>query len=368
MTILRAILNRGENGRGLGVCRRTVCVAAALAGLLAFAATGADAQNADYFRGKSISLIFGGGIGGGYDTYARMLQPHYAKHIPGNPRIIVKSVPGAGTLVAANYLYEIAPADGTEIGTVGSGTATAALLESTNVRLDPRKFVWLGSMTSDVSVALSWHTTGIASIQDTFKRKMIVGGGGPTSGNVIFPLLLNRLLGTQFEIITGYKSSGEAMLAVERGELDGIISWNYSSIRASRLYLVQEKKIHLLLQFALGRHEELPDVPLVTDLARNDEERAVLELIFARQEMGRPFLAPPATTPAVAKILRDAFDATMKDPEFLADMAKRKIEISRPMSGAQIDAMIARFYAFPAAVVEKAISVTDTSTIKESAR
>lgn len=343
-------------------------------GLLVMAATvgiglapSANAQDAPYFRGKTINLIYGGGIGGGYDTYARMLQPHYAKHIPGSPRIIVKGVPGAGTLVAANYLYEIAQGDGTEIGTVGSGTATAELLETPNIRFDPRKFVWLGSMTSDVSVALSWHTSGIATIQDAFARKMIVGGGGPTSGNVIFPLLLNRLLGTKFDIITGYKSSGEAMLAVERGELDGIISWNYSSIRASRMYLVEEKKIHLLLQLALSKHEELPDVPVVTELARNDEERAILELIFARQEMGRPFLAPPATPPAVAKILRDAFEATMKDPDFLADMASRKIEISRPMTGAAIDAMIARFYAQPRAVVQKAIALTDTSTIKDSA-
>lgn len=326
-----------------------------------------QAQNAPYFRGKTISLIYGGGIGGGYDTYARMLQPHYAKHIPGSPRIIVKGVPGAGTLVAANYLYEIAQGDGSEIGTVGSGTATAELLETPNIRFDPRKFVWLGSMTSDVSVALSWHTSGIATIQDTFERKMIVGGGGPTSGNVIFPLMLNRLLGSKFDIITGYKSSGEAMLAVERGELDGIVSWNYSSIRASRMYLVEEKKIHLLLQLALSKHEELPDVPVVTELARNDEERAILELIFARQEMGRPFLAPPATPPAVAKILRDAFEATMKDPEFLADMANRKIEISRPMTGAAIDTLIARFYAQPRSVVQKAIAMTDTSTIKDSA-
>lgn len=340
----------------------------ALAAIVGMAGTlPAHGQEAPYFRGKTISLIYGGGIGGGYDTYARMLQPHYAKHIPGAPRIIVKGVPGAGTLVAANYLYEIAQGDGTEIGTVGSGTATAELLETPNIRFDPRKFVWLGSMTSDVSVALSWHTSGITTIQDTFARKMIVGGGGPTSGNVIFPLLLNRLLGTKFDIITGYKSSGEAMLAVERGELDGIISWNYSSIRASRMYLVEEKKIHLLLQLALSKHEELPDVPLVTELARNDEERAILELIFARQEMGRPFLAPPTTPPAVAKILRDAFDATMRDPDFLADMKQRKIEINRPMTGAAIDAMIARFYAQPRAVVQKAIAMTDTSTIKQSA-
>lgn len=344
------------------LCRALVALV-----LVAFVASAASAQDNPYFRGKTISLIYGGGTGGGYDTYARMLQPHYGRHIPGNPRIIVRSVPGAGTLVAANYLYEIAQGDGTEIGTVGSGTATAELLETRGIRFDPRKFVWIGSMTSDVSVALAWHTTGITSIKDTFTRKMIVGGGGPTSGNVIFPLLLNRLVGTQFEIITGYKSSGEAMLAVERGELDGIISWNYSSIRASRMYLITDKKINLLLQLALSKHKELPDVPVVTDLARDDEERAILELVFARQEMGRPFLAPPSTPPAVAEILREAFDATMKDPEFLADATKRKIEVNRPMNGAEIDAMIARFYAFPRVVVQRAISLTDTTTMKESA-
>ena len=247
-----------------------------------------SAQAADYFQGKTINLIFGGGEGGGYDGYARFLSAHYGRLIAGNPRILVRGAPGAGTLAAANYIYEVAAPDGTNIGTVGGGTATAELFKTPGIRFDPRKFIWLGSLTSDVSVGVSWHASPIKTIQDTFERQLIVGGGGPTSGNVLFPVVLNKLLGTMFKIITGYKSSAEAFLAVERGEVEGIMSWNYSSIRAAHYDLVRDHKLNLLVQFALKKHNDLPDVPLVTDLAKSQEDREILNLIFSRQEMGRP--------------------------------------------------------------------------------
>jgi tripartite-type tricarboxylate transporter receptor subunit TctC len=333
---------------------------------LALALAGAPARAADtpYFDGKTITILYGGGESGGYVTYARLLSLHYGRLIPGHPRMIVKGAPGAGTLVAANQLYEAAQPDGTVIGTVGGGTATAELFKTPNIRFDPRKFVWLGSLTSDVSLGISWHTSPVKTIDDARHREMIVGGGGPTSGNVLFPVVINRVLGTKFKIITGYKSSAEVMLAVERGELDGVMSWNYSSVRASHMDLIRDGKVNVMVQFALKKHRELANVPLITDFAKNDDERAILDLVFSRQEMGRPFMAPPNTPPAVAKILRDAFAAMIKDRAFLADAERQRLDINQPMTGAEIDALIAGLYRTPRAVVERAIAITDMSTFK----
>ena len=338
--------------------------AVAVGALIATASVSAHAADAPYFQGKTINLIFGGGEGGGYDGYARFLSVHYGRHIPGNPRMIVRGAPGAGTLAAANYVYEVATPDGTNIGTVGGGTATAELLKTPGIRFDPRKFVWLGSLTSDVSAGISWHTSPVKTIQDALTQQLIVGGGGPTSGNVLFPVVLNRLVGTKFKIITGYKSSAEAMLAVERGELEGIMSWNYSSIRAAHSDLVRDHKMNLLVQFALKKHKDMPDVPLVTDLAKSKEDLEILNLIFSRQEMGRPFMVPPKTPDAVSKILRDAFAAVIKDPVVLADAERQHLDLNEPMTGRQVDEMIAEFYRTPQAVIDRAIEITDMTNFK----
>jgi tripartite-type tricarboxylate transporter receptor subunit TctC len=338
-----------------------IAVGSWIAAFAAFPVTAADAVN---FQGKTINLIFGGGEGGGYDTYARFLSAHLGRHIPGGPRLLIRGAPGAGTLAAANYLYEVATPDGTNIGTVGGGTATAELLKTPNIRFDPRKFIWIGSLTSDVSVGISWHTAPVKTIKDALDTQLIVGGGGPTSGNVLFPVVLNQLVGTKFKIITGYKSSAEAMLAVERGELEGIMSWNYSSIRAQHYDLVRDKKINLLVQFALKKHKDLPDVPLVTELAKSEEDREILDLIFSRQEMGRPFMLPPKTPDAVASTLRDAFAAAIKDPVLLADAQRQRLDINEPMTGAQVDDMIAGLYRTPQAVIDKAIKITDMTNFK----
>lgn len=342
--------------------RLSIVAAAALA--VVTIAGAAKAADAPYFQGKTITLLYGGGESGGYVTYARLLALHYGRLIPGNPRIIVKGAPGAGTLVAANQLYEVAQPDGTQIGTVGGGTATAELFKTPNIRFDPRRFVWLGSLTSDVSLGISWHTSPVKTVEDARKRQMIVGGGGPTSGNVLFPVVMNRLLGTKFKVITGYKSSAEVMLAVERGELEGVMSWNYSSVRASHMDLIRDGKVNVMVQFALKKHRELPKVPLITDFAKNDEERAILDLVFSRQEMGRPFMAPPKTPPAIAKILRKAFADTFKDSEFLADAERQHLDINEPMTGEQVDELIAQLYRTPKDVVDKAIKITDTSNFR----
>lgn len=316
------------------------------------------AQTVD-FRGKTLTLGYGGGAAGGM-TYAQILAPFIGKHLPGNPRVITQSIPGAGTLVAATYVAEVAPADGTHMAVFSGNTATAKLFRNPGVRFDPEKLAWIGSMTSEVTVTAAWHSSGIKDIKDVFTRKFIVGGGGATSGNVIYPTVMNRLFGMQFSIVRGFASSAEVILAAERGEVDGVASWAYSSIRAQHADKVRNGQVVILLQLALSKHRDLPDVPLITDLARTEEERAILELICAPQALGRPFAASPKTPPQIIHVLRRAFDATLTDPAFLAEAEKRKIEINNPMTGEEIDALIARMHKQPPALVEKAIALVDT--------
>jgi len=332
---------------------------------LTLAAGSAAAQGGDYFKGKTINIVIGGGAGDGYDIYSRFLSPHLARHLPGNPRIVPQNMPGAGTLVAANYLYEVAPADGTAIGTVGGGTATAHLFRTPGVRVDPRNYRWVGSMNSEVGLVLAWHQTPFRSFKDVREREFVVGGSGPTSGNVIFPLVLNRVVGAKYKIITGYRSTGDIALAMERGEVQGTSSYHYSSMMTTKPHWIRDKQVYPLAQLSLIKHPLFPDVPHIAELARNDEELQILNLIFARQSMGRPYLLPPKTPDNVVKMVRDAFNAAMKDPELIAEAEKRVLDLTLPMTGEEIHTLIDKLYASSPAVIEKAIAASDTSHIKE---
>jgi tripartite-type tricarboxylate transporter receptor subunit TctC len=312
-------------------------------------ASPAMAQSVDY-SGKTISILAGGG---GYSLYSRTLAPYLSKRLPGQPTVIVKEMPGAGTHVASNYLYEVARKDGTEIGAVSGSTATVQLFKTPGIRFDPRKFVWLGSISNEVGVVAAGEKSSVRSIEDTFQRKMVVGGGGPTSGNVLFPTLSNGLLGTKFEIIRGYKGSDEIALAIERGEVEGVMSWNYSSIRAGHPDWLRDKKITILLQLALTGHPALQGVPLISDLAKTEEQKAAIRLIFATQSMARPYIAPPDMPAPVTAALRKAFDEVMADPEFRDEAQKRGLDVNSPMSGREIEALLGQLYATPEAVVAK---------------
>ena len=332
---------------------RTLLAAAMLAILAAGTAT-AQTIPPDYFRGKTINIVAGAGSGDGYDIYSRLLAQYMGRHIPGNPRFVVQNMPGAGTLRATNFIWEVAPKDGTYFGSVGGGTATAGLLDAKNARFDARRFGWIGSMNSEVGLVLSWGPTPFKTIQDVMKQEFIVGGGGPTSGNVVFPIVLNQVVGTRFKVIGGYKGTGDIALAVERGELHGTASYHYSSIIGRNPDWLTRKQVNVLLQLSLRKHPLFPDVPLPGELGRNDEQRAILELVFARQEMGRPFMLPPDTPAGVAEILRRAFDATMRDPALIAEAEKRKMDLNQPMTGEEIHALIDRLYKWPPAIIEKA--------------
>ena len=313
------------------------------------AATAAVAQDINY-AGKTISIY---AAGGGYSLYARTLAMHIGKRLPGDPPVVIKELPGAGTLMSANYIYEAARKDGTEIAAVGGSVATVQLYKTPGIRFDPRNFVWLGSISSEVGVAAATDKSGITSIQQALERKMLVGGSGPSSGNVVFPTITNGLLGTKFEIVRGYKGSEEIALAMERGEVDGVMSWNWSSIKSARSDWVRDGKIKILLQLALAGHPELKGVPLIADLAKTAEQKAAIELVFASQGMARPYILPPGTPQPIITLWRKAFADTLADPAFEADLKKLNLDFDNPMSGPEVEAMIARLYATPEDVLNK---------------
>ena len=290
---------------------------------------------ADFYKGKAVELSVGFSGGGGYDIYARLLARHMSRHIPGNPTIVVRNMPGAGSLVLANWLNNVAPKDGTAIGAIGRGTPFDPLIGIEAAKFDPTKFIWLGSMNNEVSVCVSWHTSGIATFEQLREKELVVGGTGPSADTDQFPRIINQVLGTRFRIVSGYPGGNEVGLAMERGEVGGRCGWSWSSVILTRMEWIKQKRINILMQLALDKHDDLPNVPLVVDLARTEEQRAILRLIFARQALGRPFLLPPGVPQDRATALQSAFMATMKDKEFLVEAERAQLEIT-PLTGAAV--------------------------------
>ena len=265
-------------------------------------------------------------------------------------------MPGAGSLVLANWLYNVAPKDGTAFGIIGSGTGFDPLLGIEAAKFDPTRFLWVGSMNNESSVCVSWHTSGFTRFEDTLAKEIIVGGTGPSADIDQFPRITNAVLGTKFKIVSGYPGGNDINLAMERGEVHGRCGWSWSSVVATRMDWFRQKRVHVLFQMALDKHSDLPDVPLVIDLAKTDEQRQILRLIFARQALGRPFLAPPGLPPERAAALRKAFMATMKDPVFLAEADKAKLEI-RPLAGDAVQTIIADAAKTDPQILKKAAAI-----------
>ena len=294
----------------------------------------ANAQPAgEIYAGKDVRVLISHPPGGGYDAYARLYARHLAKHLPGKPAVIAQNMPGAAGVVMANYLASQAPRDGTVIGLAPGSIGTVALFGAAGARFDARSFTWIGSLNSEVGVSVSWHTSPVKAARDLFTQELIVAGAGATDQSVVFPTALNKLLGLKFRVITGFGGSSETALALERGEVQGIGGWNYSSIVANKPDWLRDKKLNILLQLSIERHPELPHVPTVIELGRNETEKSVLKLIFAQSQMGRAIFGPPEMPAERAKLLRAAFQSVLKDPEFLADVKKGNIEINQPMSG-----------------------------------
>jgi tripartite-type tricarboxylate transporter receptor subunit TctC len=333
-----------------GVLTRGLVAAA----LLTVAVSGSHAQSvADFYKGKNIDLYIGYSVGGAYDLYARMVSKHIGRHIPGNPTVIPKNMEGAGSLRLANWLYNVAPKDGSALGIIGRGTGFDPLLGNKSAQFVGPKFTWIGSANNEVSICVAWHTSGITKFEDLLTKELVVGGTSSSADTDQFPKIVNGVLGTKIKIITGYPGGNDVGLAMERGEVQGRCGWSWSSVLSTHLQWYKEKKFTVLMQLALEKHPDLPDVPLITDLAKTDEQRQILKLIFARQVMGRPFLAPPGVPKDRADALRKAFMETMNDPDFRAEADKAKMEIT-PVSGDQLDNLVKEIYAYPPAIAKKA--------------
>jgi tripartite-type tricarboxylate transporter receptor subunit TctC len=296
-------------------------------------------------------------VGGAYDLYARVIARHLGKHIPGNPTIVPKNLEGAGSLRLANWMFRVAPKDGSVIATIGRGTGFDPILGQKGAQFDGTKFTWLGSANNEVSVCVSWNaTSGITKFEDLFTKEMTVGGTSMSADTDQFPRILNGVLGTKMKIVSGYPGGNDVVLAMERGEIQGRCGWSWSSVMSTHKAWLDEKKMTVLAQIALRRHPDLPDVPLIMDLAKNPEQKQILRLIFARQVMGRPYLAPPGVPADRAEVLRKAFMDTINDPDFKADADKAQLEIT-PVDGEDLQKLISEVYATPPEIAKKAAAI-----------
>jgi tripartite-type tricarboxylate transporter receptor subunit TctC len=319
---------------------------------LALALCAATAQAQPFFEGKTITIITSTGSGGSYDITARLLSRHMPRHIPGNPVMIVQNMPGGGNVIATNHLYNVAPRDGTMIATLHNAIPLHQVLDGSGVRYDASKFNWLGSTGPENEVIFTWHTTGVTNIEEARKKEVILGGTGAGSGIVIIPTAMNNLLGTKFKMVMGYKSSEDLNLALQRGEVEAR-AFSMASVKGQRADWIKEKKINFIAQAGAHRAHEIPDVPLLTELAKNDEQREILKLISSPPSLGRPFTAPPEVPAERLAILRQAFDATLKDKAFLAEAEKLKIDID-PMSGEEVSQIVRDVVNAAPSVVAKA--------------
>jgi tripartite-type tricarboxylate transporter receptor subunit TctC len=329
-------------------------------GLLATAVTAPVAtadEVADFYKGKRITMWIGYTAGGGYDRYARTLSRHMGRNIPGQPKFVAKNKPGAGSMILANDMYSVMPQDGTAISTIGRGIPMEPLFGNKQAKFDPRKFGWLGSTNNEVSVCASMRRTGVTKFSDLMTKGMVVGGTGKGADTDTFPTVLNNIVGTRLKLVTGYPGGNDINFAMERGELDGRCGWSWSSVKATRGQWLKSGRINILLQMSTSKHADMPNVPFVMDMAKNDTDRKILGLVFARQAWGRPFNTTPNVPKARLAALRGAFDATMKDAKFLADIKKQKLELN-PISGAQIEKLIEDLYNSPKDVVALAAKAT----------
>jgi len=322
--------------------------------LTPFAAAPAAADPvADFYRGKTLTMVIATSPGGDYDIRARLLARHMGRHIPGEPAIVARNMPGAVGLQAANYLAVQAPRDGTVLHAIMQAMSAYQAMGGTNVEYDTRKLRWIGNTTDSPNVVSSWYTTGIKTIQDAMERELVVGAPGTNTTSVYYPKIMNALVGTKFKIVPGYPGGNDVNLAMERGEVGGRGSNSWASWKASHQDWIAQRKIYILVQIALKRAPDLADIPLMTELARNEEDRKVLAFVSADTEINRAIVTTQDTPPERVEALRRAFDATMKDPLFLAEAEKSGMDIN-PSTG-EAAQMVADFIAgTPAAIVARA--------------
>lgn len=315
----------------------------------------APAGAAEFYAGKTISLVVGYSAGGGYDVYSRMIARHIGRHIPGNPNLIVQNMPGAGSGKAAAYIFSTAPKDGTVIGSVSPGVIVAPLLDpNSGLKFDSTKFAYIGTADSGKRVCATLKTSKIATFEEARKKRTIIGAVAAGSSTADYAWLHKRTSGAQFEIVAGYPGSAEIALAMERGEVDGICGLDWSSLKAQRPDWLRDNRMNVLVQAGLEADPELVKlgVPQIWEFVEGDENKKIVELVVAQQEFGRPYLLPPGTPEYQVKILSKAFDKTMQDPQFLADAAKVALSI-QPASGEAVQSAVTKIYSATPEILAK---------------
>jgi tripartite-type tricarboxylate transporter receptor subunit TctC len=313
------------------------------------------AQKVD-FSGQKITLVIATPPGGGYDLYGRLVGRFLGAHLPGNPTIVPQNMPGAGSLIAANWLYNVAPRDGTAIGIMPSATAFENLLGNASARFDARRFNWLVSLNDYAAIVAVWHATPFRTAADLFTDELLVGASGASSDVTVWPHLLNALIGTRTRAVRGYPGTAGIALALERGEVQGIVGDDWASLKANKSDWLRDRKIRILMQLTATPHPDLPDVPLVGAFAKSGSNARVLELFVERQQNGRPFLAPPGTPPAVVAAYRAAFRRVIEDAEFKreANAVQLMVKIA---SGEDVMARVNRIYDDPKPIIEQATAL-----------
>ena len=306
----------------------------------------------DFYRGRTIELIVSSGAGGGYDLNARLLARHLGRFVPGNPTIVVNNMPGAGGIRAANYLYNVAPRDGSVIATFSNAMITEPLLGNEAVKFDPAKLAWIGSISREDGVCVAWNSAGVTRWDDLLQKKLIVGTMAPGTTTYLYPSLLKSLFGAQFELVSGYPDSSAAIQALEHGEVQSICQ-TYSSLHSLHAQWFRDGQIVPLVLLGLARNAELPDVPAVTELATSEEQRQLLKIVLAPTLAGRPFFAPPDLPQDRLAALRSAFDRAMEDAGFLEEAKRLKLEV-KPATGQEIEKIVGEIYATPPDLVVKA--------------
>jgi tripartite-type tricarboxylate transporter receptor subunit TctC len=324
-----------------------------------FAASAAQAQTpAEFYAGKTITLVVGSDAGGGYDANARAMARHFGRHVPGNPSIVVKNMPGAGSIVAANFIYNAAPKDGTVIGLIQRGILLARIAHQP-VKYDLGRINWVGNLSAEPGLIVAWHTAPVKTTADLFTTELTVGGSGPLGENETVPRLLNALIGTRFKVIPGYKSASAIALAMERGEIEGNADWTWANIKSRKPEFLREHKINLLMLNGIAREPDLPDVPIAQEFAKTPADKEAMDIFFSLKTVARPIMAAPDVPADRIAVLRTAFMAMAKDKDFVADADKAGLDVA-PTPGEAVAKVARRIAGAPpqiAARLSDAIAV-----------
>ena len=319
-------------------------------GLSTFAVQPAAAQ--EFYAGKTVSIVVGSAPGGSYDLYARIVARHIGQHIPGNPTFVVQNMPGANSKLMAGYVYNVAAKDGTVLGAPLNTIPINQIVEADATKFDAAKFNWLGAVSSPANVLVTWHTSGVKTLEDARNKEIIIGATTSGTTQEMYPAMANNLLGTKFKIVTGYKASTEVNLAMERGETQGRGANTYLAYRFQNPDWIRDKKINLIFQMTETRDATMPDVPTLLEYAKTDEQKQVISLMVKSETIGRPLLAPPGVPAERVAMLRKALMDVVKDPKFLAEAETSQLEIS-PVSGEKLQAIVQDIVNAPSDVVEK---------------